>query len=209
MKRTRVCCVVLLFVLCGAVAVFALSSARSEGAEAMPATTEPAAAGPAPAEGGTPVNGLQVSLAAPTDAYVIGSASLALKVTFTNVTDNPIKLSDRMLFYVPTVTDPDGHLMTPKDDNGPDMNEPTEKDIQTLAPAQSIVFTVDSFPGVFQPYLIRRFDLSRPGQYRLRLTYTAQFHLGLPAAFKECWQGTLTSNEIAIDVRDRNDNPTR
>lgn len=41
-------------------------------------------------------------------------------------------------------------------------------------------------------------------RYRLRLTYTSKLYAHFPSVFEECWQGTIRSNAVAIDVLDHN-----
>jgi len=152
---------------------------------------------------GPPVKGLQLSLAADRNIYVLGtSEDLRLTVTFTNVSDKPLKLTHWMLYYEPTMTGPDGPMM-PGIDNGPDTIEPKETDVQTLAAGQSVAFTISGFPTFVQAWRTQHFDLPKPGRYRLRLTYASVMRPDFPGTFKDCWQGTLTSNEITIDVQDR------
>ncbi len=166
-----------------------------------------------PVLGGTPVKGLRVSLAAKPDVFLTGFSigQLDLTVTFTNVSDRPIKWTRWTLRYVPRLIGPDGRSLTPrKGINKAHFIGPREADVKTLAPGGNISFILKEFPRFIQGNDEDHFDLSKPGRYRLRLTYTSKLGSpNWPAGFKECWQGTVTTNEVAIDVMNAQDKGPR
>ena len=86
-------------------------------------------------------------------------------------------------------------------ENRADFIGPREADVRTLAPGRNISFILRGFPHFTQGNNEDHFGLSKPGRYRLRLIYTSKLdHTGWPAGFKECWQGTIRTNEVAIYV---------
>lgn len=161
-----------------------------------------------PAAGGAPVKGLRVTLAAQPDVLLTGisSSEVNLKVTFTNVSKRPLKLTQWMLRFVLVLTDPDGRPVTPqRSHNRADFIGPREADVKTLAPGGNISFILREFPHLRQWNDDDHFGLSKPGRYRLRLIYTSKLgHTRWPAGFKECWQGTIRTNEVAIHVLHHN-----
>jgi hypothetical protein len=148
-----------------------------------------------------------VTLAAQPDVFVTGISGNQVKLTatFTNVGKTPLKLTPWMLRFVPELTGPDGRPeIRGRRENRADFIGPREADVKTLAPGRNIAFVLREFPHFTQWNDEDHFHLSKPGRYRLRLTYTSRLYAGFPPVFEECWQGTIRSNEVAIDVLNYN-----
>ncbi|MCY2929503.1 MAG: HEAT repeat domain-containing protein [Planctomycetota bacterium] len=189
-----------------------LNQALGEGGVAPLKNTQPQSVTTRPGEPlaeAEAVNGLRVSLTARPDVFLTGISGdgFGLWVTFTNASDKPIRLTRWMLGYTPLLTGPDGLPLTPvRKNRRADFAAPKETDVKSLAPGESVDVVVDGFPRFTQWNDEDHFDLSKPGPYRLRLAYKSKpYSAGLPAGFKECWQGTVVTNEVGIDVRDYND----
>src|SRR5262249_5363416 len=122
------------------------------------------------------------------------------RVTYTNVSDRPLKL-DMSLATV--------YAGTRLEVSGPGVVKQTSKFKPPFEPAK---LTVDSFrvlqPGQdyigLQPFPVNAFCLDlfylkKPGEYRIKMVHVLLKETDSPLA-KGSWTGTVTSNEVVLRV---------
>ena len=162
---------------------------------------------PAASAPGEAVNGLKLTLAADkTDLKIVPPDSVEftkLTLTFTNVSDKPIKLDAYDWAWTLTkleVTGPDANSVRVVEklvDRR--MAAPTEKNYPTIEPGATWSDERQpTFPTGFGP---RSYILLRPGAYRIKVTYTAtEAHQKVSERAKGAWIGSVTSNEVVLRV---------
>ncbi len=166
---------------------------------------------------GEPANGLKLTLSADRKTLKITSRNLRralhdtpsynveptkLTITFTNVSDEPIKLDAYDLVWRSlklNVTGPDEKSVrvTPFAALRK-MLRPTAKDYPTIAPGESWVLQHKPlFPGLFGR---TNYALLKPGEYRISVTYALPERMKTNVLAKGSWLGTVTSNELVLKV---------
>ena len=169
-----------------------------------PALAQPDDAKAKDTPAGKAVNGLQLSLSTDTtEIEVKGGKRAALRLTFTNVGDKPIKLNAYDFGWVlirgeVKATPPDSvESRRASADRIP--APPKAADFPEIKPGKSWSFDMDlTFPGpvpqggnVMAFYYVRK-----PGEFRIKFTYTSR-EIDDPLA-KRAWTGELVSNEVTI-----------
>ena len=161
---------------------------------------------------GPVVNGLQLSLSADKTETIISKDGktekpIALKLTFTNVSDKPIKFNAYDFNWSRTkgavkalpadavtvqLAAADRILPPPKADDFLEI-----KPGQTWSPNLK-----PSFPGTFPQGVgtIAFYQVAKPGEFRIRFTYNSA-KIDSPLA-EGIWIGELVSNEIVINVNE-------
>ncbi len=175
-------------------------------------TNEPGADKKSEPIGGVPVDGLRLALSAEKSETVMkadgsNAEPVELKLTFTNVSDKPIKLDTyvleyRRLEFQAIGFDPeDIHIEITEFDL--EIAPPTAKDFPVIQPGQSwSPNRTTSFPGGIPQKIDRavHYFIRKPGTYKLRYTYDNQKPSTSPLA-KGSWTGRVKSNEFVLRVR--------
>jgi RNA polymerase sigma factor (sigma-70 family) len=170
------------------------------------------------AAAGNEVNGLKLSLSADKTETVMkadgsNAEPVKLSLTFTNVSDKPLKLDAYDFVW--------RHLQMKL--TGPDAQSievtrklvdwkkvaPTAAHFPTLQPQQqwtaAACVTLPGEVAIVDPKVdpgtyYQQFVFRKPGQYRVQLTYTCAEVWNHPLA-KETWTGSLTSNEVVLTMK--------
>lgn len=160
--------------------------------------------------GGKEVNGLKLTLSADRAETVMkadgsNAEPVKLSLTFTNVSDKPIKLNPLSLWRVPsnredakdffrfTITGPDKDSVRAEDRNiRATMTAVTEADLAEIKPGASLTKEI-SILKEGGPII---YSLLKAGEYRVRADYTGKTLPGL-----DLWTGTLASNEMVLTVK--------
>lgn len=156
-------------------------------------------------KGGKPVNGLRLTLAADKNETTMlpdgsDAAPIKLKLTFTNVSTERIKLNAYLpschLKFDATGPDPESiHTSTGELDIA--FKPAVAKDYPVIQPGQSwSPDWIHWFPGAFYQHLARLvvYQTRKPGTYTLRFTYDSDVANGT-------WAGSVVSNEFVLTVR--------
>ena len=168
---------------------------------------------PAAPEGGSAVNGLRLTLSADQTETVMkadgsNAEPVKLKLTFTNVSDKPIKLANSAFWSHCELVDlagPDAQSIQVK--AAANVLGIEKTDPQVIQPGQSwIQSTIQvlrdtseiTFPGLVHQRTTNHYHLLKPGEYRFKWKY---FNEESDYTRKEgSWTGTLTSNELVLKV---------
>jgi hypothetical protein len=137
-------------------------------------------------------NGLKLTLSVK-QTNIQARDAVAVDLTFTNVSDKPIKLDTHHMIFQMPYTGPNvegsmGHRAIVD-------VAPTEAHYPLLAPGKS--WTRHFKEGKGLSGLSTCFTV--PGQYRLKVTYRHSTEIPYPPA-KGSWTGTLESNELIVTV---------
>ncbi|OAI46462.1 hypothetical protein AYO44_11290 [Planctomycetaceae bacterium SCGC AG-212-F19] len=159
---------------------------------------------------GKEVNGLKLTLSADSTETVMkadGSDAepVTLKLTFTNVSDKPIKLDAFLLGWYKfayDVTGPTADSLELQKYSGPipKFKPADATSYPLLKPQESYTYEKGistSFPGRLGEMTVYR--VRKPGDYRIRFGYKNEQEAANQFA-KGSWTGTLTSNELILKV---------
>jgi RNA polymerase sigma factor (sigma-70 family) len=164
------------------------------------------------ADAGKPVNGLKLTLSADRTETVMkpigtNAEPVKLKLTFTNVSEKPIKLNTHALFALSRlrleVTGPDAGSVLKVIEEGVErvFRGLIADDIITLKPGENWSVKEVAFPGRIETLARTDYTFLKPGDYRIRWVYAPDpMHLKDPLA-ADSWTGTLTSNELVLKVK--------
>ena len=155
--------------------------------------------------GGEPVNGLKLTLAAEkTELGRLPDGKVEptkITLTFTNVSDAPLKLNVYDWFFrlvTLQVTGPDADSVRAVKQMffKRALPRPAEKDFPTIAPGGTWTSEPVQFPGLFGG---THYTLMKPGEYRVTVTWAvgAATRQVSPLA-ADCWLGTVISNKITF-----------
>jgi RNA polymerase sigma factor (sigma-70 family) len=159
--------------------------------------------------GGNVVNGLRLTLSADrSETFMKADGSDAepvkLKLTFTNVSDKPIKLNAHAMLYrlLFDAKEPEpGSLKILFGELDIEFQPPVAKDFPVLAPGKSwSPIWTHSFPGdIAHKGGFTFCEIRKSGVYKLRYTYENQKQDNLGLA-KGSWTGRLPSNELVLTI---------
>ena len=166
------------------------------------------------ADGSTPVNGLKLILGIDKTELVIGADGevepVRFSLTFVNVSKKPFNLSRWVIGYNHLrlhVVGPDGKVVEPLAgfEKLRQIIAATAKDFPTIQPGGRLPVMLPkddcSFPGHFA---MEKYAMPKSGQYELHVSYKNPGVWG-PAENKQLkpsWRGEVTSNKVALTVRE-------
>jgi hypothetical protein len=163
---------------------------------------------PRPVDGGKPDNGLKLTLAAVKEPRTAlqpdrrNALPVEFVLTLTNVSDKPIKLDTYDMHWELAVTGPDpASITTGKVLKDVQRIPPAAEHYPLIAPGKTWQKTF-SFPGQFANKVDEDtlFNLLKPGEYRLKATYSHPQVTAYPLAAGS-WIGTVDSNELILTVK--------
>jgi hypothetical protein len=161
---------------------------------------------------GPVVNGLQLSLSADKTETIISKDGktekpVALKLTFTNVSDKPIKFNAYDFNWSRTKGEvkalPADAVMVQLAAVDRILPPPRAEDFLEIKPGQTWSPNLKpSFPGTFPQGVatIAFYQVAKPGEFRIKFTYNSP-KIDDPLA-NGIWIGELVSNEIVITVKE-------
>jgi hypothetical protein len=167
-------------------------------------------------QAGPVVNGLQLSLSADKTETVISKDGkvekpVALKLTFTNVSDKAIKFNaydfnwSRIKGEVKAMPADSVKLQRIAADRVP--TAPKAGDFLEIKPGESWSYDKHlAFPGTLPESVGSKmvYEVVKPGEFRVRFTYNSP--KGMNSVFaRDAWTGDLVSNEVVITVRAANE----
>lgn len=168
---------------------------------------QPKAEGKKKEPAGPVVNGLQLSLSADKTETVLDGKPVALKLTFTNVSDKAIKFNafdfhfSRVKGEVKAMPADSVKLQRIAADRVP--MAPKAGDFLEIKPGQSWSFDKGlTFPGSIPEgsSTFSQYTVVKPGEFRVKFTYNSP--KGMNSVFaKDAWTGELVSNEVVITIK--------